>query len=561
METKQERLAGIVAENQRRSSEALRIFRPMLTQLPFFTSKASERIVRGGNRSGKSMSAFAELASAATQTPITAADGTQVPYKYPKRPLLIWVIGYDQAHIGGTIHRMLFRPGAFKTICDRQTGLLRAFDPEDADDIVREKNGECQQSQPLIPERMIDPSGWAWENKGERVFTVCRLTNGTEIHAFSSKAEPKQGDPVDVIHIDEDVASPRHIGEWQARLSDTAGRLWWSAFPHSKNEALIDLSERANEQRNWAKPDVEEIQLTFSGNPFIDADEKRKRLQGWSEDEQKARDLGEFSTDNVLVYPDFSKAVHASPPEELGNDDAIDAILRSRGAPPSNWTRYLALDPGHSRSAVLFLAVPPPEFGDAVIVYNELYLRNHDAESLAVKVRDKVAGQPIQTFIIDNRAGRQTPMGFNHTVYEQYQMAFRKFGIHSVSGGCRFEPGSDNVDGRLGLVRAWLKPRHAGQGRMRAILRIMADRCPNTCREFLLYKKRVVSDAVKEEPISKNDHLMDNLGYLAAHDPQYISPVMGGGEATAAYRYFQTRRSKRNAGRDKSVHMGPTATV
>ena len=109
----QSQMAQVAAERNRRQREALKLYRPMDKQAAFHDSPASERIVRGGNRSGKSMSAFAETASAATGIPIIGPNGSPLPFKYPtKRPLLIWVIGYDQRHVGGTIYRMLFRPGA-----------------------------------------------------------------------------------------------------------------------------------------------------------------------------------------------------------------------------------------------------------------------------------------------------------------------------------------------------------------------------------------------------------------------------------------------------------------
>ena len=110
-------MAQVTAERSRRQREALRLYRPMPKQAVFHGSLASERIVRGGNRSGKSMSAFAETASAATGFPIIGPDGAPLQFKYPtKRPLLIWVIGYDQRHVGGTIYRMLFTPGALSLI-------------------------------------------------------------------------------------------------------------------------------------------------------------------------------------------------------------------------------------------------------------------------------------------------------------------------------------------------------------------------------------------------------------------------------------------------------------
>jgi hypothetical protein len=108
-------MANVAAERSRRQKEALRLYQPMDKQAVFHDSLASERIVRGGNRSGKSMSAFAETASAATGIPIIGPDGSPLPFKYPtNRPMLIWVIGYDQRHLQDAIsaRRFSHNPGS-----------------------------------------------------------------------------------------------------------------------------------------------------------------------------------------------------------------------------------------------------------------------------------------------------------------------------------------------------------------------------------------------------------------------------------------------------------------
>ena len=554
------RMANVTAERSRRHKEALRLYRPMPKQAAFHASLSSERIVRGGNRSGKSMSAFAETASAATGISIIGPNGAPLPFKYPtKRPLLIWVIGYDQRHVGGTIHRMLFTPGAFRIIKDLETEEMRAWRPweeEDADRI-----DECEEAPPLIPARLINPNGWAWENKAERVFTVCRLRNGTEIHAFSSKAEPKQGDPVDLVHIDEDIEYSRHVAEWQARLSDRKGRMIWSVWPHSKNDALIQMSERATEQKHREKPDVHEIVLTFSENPFIDSDEKRKRVEAWAKkgpEEVRARDRGEFVLDTMLVYPNFNIEDHGTPRREKSEDDLIDTILRQRnGEPPDDWTRYLVLDPGHSVCAVLFAAVPPPSSmypDDTVVIYDELYLRQQDADQVAVAVESKAKGRVFDTFLIDNRAGRQTPMGFNKTVKQQYASAFAKKRLQSRNTGANFMAGSDNVSAGIGLVREFL---HISAGR-RPRLRLVRNKTPWMQREFVLYRKKMNRDDILDEPVSKNDHLMDCLRYLAGYNPQYHKPEALPNQWSAAYKAFKEwNKSNSDARNSEYVHLGP----
>jgi hypothetical protein len=558
-----ERLMNLAAEQARRESAALRLYRPLSTQLAFHTSMASERIIRGGNRGGKSVAAFVEIASAATGIPIIGPNGQPLPFKYPtNRPLTIWVIGYGEAHIASPIYRLLFRPGAFKVIRDLQTGRIRAWRPWDPADKARE--AETKPAPPLIPPSFIPDDGWGWVNKAERIFSVCRLKNGTEIYAFTSNADPKQGDAVDLIHIDEDIRFPGHVAEWQARLSDNKGRLTWAAFPHGKNFALVNMSRRAERQRlavekgEIKKADVEEFVLRFSDNPYMDEEEKRKRREGWTEDEIRARDFGEFVTDTILVYPTFSAIVHGTPRPVEEEDDPLDAVIRKLGGQiPDDWTRYLVLDPGHTIAAVLFAAVPPPKYGEGIVVYDELYLRRHDADGLAAKVHAKVAGKVFEAFIIDYRAGRTTPMGQGRTVKQEYARAFAAKGVFSARTQNTFVDGSDNVDAGINLVRSAL----GIQGNGRPKLRFVMPNLPNLRDEMVKYTKQIVGVDVKESPVDRDNHLLDCLRYLVSYNPPYVRPNLMNATPSAAYQQFQEWIKRRDANRDDSIYMGPGAAA
>lgn len=553
-----ERFRQVIAELAVRKTDALRLYRPLPTQTPFHRSLASERIVRGGNRSGKSACGFAETASAATGIPIIDHTGTPIPCKYPtNRPLLIWVVGYDERHIGSTIYRMLFSGNSgLRMIRDQLTGEWRAWRPWDPADAAREE--ETRRMPPLIPPRFVDEKGWAWTNKAERVFSICRLKNGTEIHAFSSKGEPAQGSAVDLLHIDEDIKTASHVAEWQARLSDVRGRLIWTAFPHSANEALTDMSARAEAQRDREKPDVFEIKLRFSDNPFMPEDEKRKRLEGWSAQEAAARNDGEFNTDNVLVYPTFSLHVHGTERYDAADQEQrLRAALGSSGHDvPRDWTRYLVLDPGYGQAAVLFAAVPPPDIGPFIVCYDELYPQKKDADALALLVLEKAKGYLFEKFIIDFRAGRQTPMGFSHTVKQQYEEAFRKVGLKCAATGSYFSNGSDNVPGRIEMVRSALALRKDGS----TLIKVVPSRMKNMVREFRLYKRAIREKEVDERPIDKNNHLMNCLEYLVASRPEHVEVSknpLAYGHAFVAFQDLERKRERENGPRNSVIYMGP----
>lgn len=561
--TPETRIKELIAEKDRRDCEALRCYRPLPSQIPFHKSLSPERVVRGGNRSGKTVSASVEFASAVTRVPITGPDDRPLPFNYPERPILAWVIGYDQRHIGQTLYRVLFEPGLFQVIRDEVSGQWRFFRPWDKDDVARQK--DAKPAEPLIPPRLIDHSGWGWEDKANGVFTQCRLKNGTKICAYPSTGAVKMGDPVDLIWIDEDIRFAGHVAEWQARLSDRKGRLIWSAFPYSKNNALVRLSDRAQkdrENKNKTKKDIEEIVLIYSHNPFIDEEQKRLRHEAWTDEEIRARDYGEFLYDTILMY-DFSLLKNGI----VETEDPFNLIYTANGNMfPRDWTRYFILDPGHTNTAGLFAVVPPEkltlpngksiEIPYTVIIEDEIYLKNATAEDTAAEVLQKVTGLRYEAFICDDHAGRQTPMGFGKTVKQQYADAFARARITSRQTGSTFLSGSDNTSARREVVRSWLrKDTETGH----VILRVLPHKTLSMQWEFKNYKRRITGENImKDEPAPGYDHLMHTLEYLAAYTPRFVSPENYPAEPSPIYKLYQDllKNGSKQDSQDY-VHFGP----
>ena len=89
-----------------RKLEALRLYEPMPLQEDFHSCPSSERLLIGGNRSGKSCASFVEDARAAT--------GQDPHDKYPKEDGNIVIVGGNWPHIGLVAYPMLFRLSAFQ---------------------------------------------------------------------------------------------------------------------------------------------------------------------------------------------------------------------------------------------------------------------------------------------------------------------------------------------------------------------------------------------------------------------------------------------------------------
>ena len=499
-----QKLLELQAELSQRQTEALRLYVASDTQERFHASMASERLVIGGNRSGKSLSTFVEDAWAAT-------GSHPVKGKYPEKDGNLIIIGQNWQHVGLVIVPYLFKAGAFKIIKDEHTGEWRAFDP--INDQARAN--DAKPAPPLIPERMIKSQSWLLKSAG--YLNSCTLTNGWTIYCFSSEGDPPQGFQADRVHIDEDISNETWVAEMQARLADRKGRFSWSAMPWSKNEALLGLSERADKAEEEGTHDIEKYVLRFLDNPHIDPEERRKMIERWSaigDDVLRQRAEGEFVTDSILVYPNFSPHVHGYDPTDLPD-----------GQIPSDWTRFAIVDPGHAITAVLFAAIGPQE--DKIILYDELYIRKCNAYLFAQEMLRKCGKQRFRGFIIDAHGARLTDIGSGRSPQEQYEEALASVDISSELTGHSFIPGSDNIQAGLEATRLMLHIRPSGT----PYLRYLRSRCPNFEREMKRYKKKtqIVGGVTitTDEPNKRGEfHLVDCLRYLCSYDPQYSKPVV-----------------------------------
>lgn len=528
-------MLGVLAD---RRMEALVLYRPTELQDKIHQCRAREILVIGGNRSGKSLCTFVEDARA-----VCGKD----PYdKYPKKDGVLVIVGKNWNHIGVTVYPMLFKAGAFKIIKDATTGAWRAFDPvADAGRV-----SETKPSPPLIPPRLIKSTSWV--NKASRHIQSCTLTNGWEIYFYSSDGEIPQGFKAHRVHIDEDVERGEDwVQEMQGRLPDYKGVFCWSAMPHSKNDAIRLLSERADDlvEKGVENPNIVKFHLRFLDNPHIDGEEKTKALEGWAAlgaDVLRMRSEGEFLNDSYLCYPSFAMHVHGYERGDL-----------EKNVVPHDWTRFAAVDPGASVTSVLFGAVPPDE--DMLLIYDQLYIRNCNAVIFGEQMAEKCKGQSFYAFIIDMHGGRLRDIGSGRQVVEQYTEQLRLKGVSSETTGHSFIAGCDDIPARMSAVRTYL---HIRPEKSTPILRVLKGSCPDLEREIKKYRRKTVNvagvDVVTDTPITRGEvHACQCLEYLCAYRPRYHKPK----NVTSAepwYVEWQRRRKKRMAAESNDfIFLGP----
>jgi hypothetical protein len=507
----------------------------MPTQQKVHECLAHEVLVIGGNRSGKSLCTFVEDARAVTG---------QDPYgKYPQQDGVLVIIGKDWRHIGLVVYPILFKEGAFKIIKDEQTNEWRAYDPTtDAHRI-----SETRPAPPLIPSRLVKQRSWVL--KSANYIQQATLHNGWKIYFFSSEGTPPQGFFANRVHFDEDIDNETWVPEMQARLVDRKGYLCWSAMPHSTNNALLNLKERADAVAA-VKPenaDIVQFKLRFLDNAHVDEDEKRKSLERWSasgEDVLRMRAEGDFITDSILMYPNFDMRIHGMDRTELPD-----------GQIPNDWCRYAVVDPGHSVTACLFAAVPPSE--DFVLLYDQLYIRQCNAAIFGEEFAKKVKHH-FHAFIIDSHGGRIRDIGSGRLPVEQYTEELVKRGIRSQITGASFLAGCDDIPARTEATRSVLHIRPSGS----PVLRVLRSSLPDLERELKRYRKRVNYLAgvavVTDQPVTKGDvHLVQCMEYLAAYRPTYHKPPVDMGPEPWWVKWLERRKKRMGMGEPGYVYLGP----
>lgn len=517
----------------------MKMYQPTPIQAEMHACKASEIIVLGGNRSGKSLSTFVEDARAVT--------GQDPHDKYTKKDGNLVIIGRDWKHIGMVVYPMLFRAGAFKIIRDSETGNWRAYNPV----TDSERKSEAKPAPPLIPPRFIKKISWIL--KSARYIQSCELNNGWMIYFFSSEGEPPQGFQADRVHLDEDISSDAWLPEMQARLSDRKGVLCWSAMPHSKNDSLASLAERAEQHRESGteNPPIQVFRLRFLDNPHIDQEEKNKNLERWAalgQDVLRMRSEGEFVTDSILCYPSFAMAVHGYDRSDL-----------PQNAVPADWCRFAAIDPGHAVTSVLFGAVPPDD--SMLLIYDQLYIRQCNALIFGEKFEQKVKGQVFHAFIIDMHGARIRDIGSGRQPVEMYTEQLRNRNIASEVTGSSFIAGCDDIQARMAAVQNYLHIRPIGTPK----LRLLRGAVPDLEREIKRYKKKVNYVAgtyiVTDQPNTRGEvHACQCLEYMCAYGPRYHRPKMAPPDEPWYVEWARKRR-KRMRGEDNAVYLAPQTGV
>ena len=523
-----EEMRALLVERARRRLEALKLYQPMPVQWAFHKSTAKERILRGSNRSGKTVGAAVEIARCVTgQDPLK---------RYPEKDGIVYCVGKDGREVGQVIYRKLFRAGAFKIIRDDVTGEWRSFMPNDPKDAKRAD--KAKPAPPLIPARFI--KSIAWESKKESIPKLVTLHNGWELHFYTSNAKPPHGSDIDLAWFDEEIIDRDWYPEIAARLVDRNGYFIWSATPQAGTDQLYELHENAEAERKKpaAERNIEEFVILIDDNAHLTSEQKKQFAAKLSDEERAIRVGGEFALRAYRVFPEYDPFRHEVDYFEI----------------PRKWTRYVAIDPGRQICAALFLAIPPPEEGDYAYLYDELYIQNCSADLFGEKMRHKCVGQNFEAFVIDHTEARKYETGSGRTIEDQYSDALRKRKLACARTGCQFTWGAADPSAGAEAVRAWLRFRDDGTAK----LRVMRDRCPNFIEEIKRYRYKRVDGVITDKPEDRGRvHAMAAIRYLVQDNPIYKKPKKRKPPVNPVWQAAQDKKK----GKGGSLNFGPGELV
>lgn len=575
-----------------RQREILSVYRPgNEKQARVHESVASTMVVGGANRSGKSYTSFCEAASRMTGERVFGLDDKVVPSRFhiPKagETSRYWMVGYNLDHIGQTFYRMFFEPGmggGFKIIFDQNLGRYATFNPNNAWHEAHKDKAEV--AEPLIPARLIKEESWCWNQYGggqaKKCFSSVELTNGALIYAFpSTTPQAKQGDPIHGLLIDEDVKSGGHVPEYLMRLTDHEGWVLWPAWPHDENYVLTNLIEYCIKAMENGDSRFEYVLLTLTENTFFTTKTiqlSMDRMAAVSDDDEliERRIFGIQGYEGRRMY-DFNpmlqgisgKTLQRPVPDldEHGPRGALQKVYREHGEFPKEWTRYLAIDPSTTRTAVLFGVVPPPEVNGvtvppSVIVESEIVLKRATPDVLAVAIKEVIGSRKYESFVIDRNFGRQRHFASGGAnVFEILAESFRKHDISSRTTKEWCVPGCNVPEERHTRVREML----LGANRGTEALYVLLDFTPHLQKEIRRYNKKLVKEKGVEriEEVPENPRVFDvmaALEYLCHYiydmmqcGQHYVHPTIYGGDDSMS----NLAALARGGDEDSYIHLGP----
>lgn len=309
---------------------------------------------------------------------------------------------------------------------------------------------------------------------------ILRFKNGSTFgfKTYDQDVDAWASAELERVHWDEEPEGDHGYtirSEGRARLVSTGGDEIIGMTPLFGYSWVYDkIWERRHD------PGITVVQMRMEDNPWLSAEMIEEFAAELTEDERRARVLGEFVHFGGLVYHMFGDR-HVVPQPEKGHLKGQDIAV--------------SIDPGIRTTAVVFGAF---DADNHLLIFDELYLHNEDAipENVAKAIRNRLAYWEVQPeFYVIDPAGRNRELGTGENVISAYARA----GIDCMPGQHDVQAGVFEVMRRL-------------EADPPAFL------VTENCTTWLWERERYRIDPKEDGSfavLKRDDHLLDASRYLA----------------------------------------------
>jgi len=267
---------------------------------------------------------------------------------------------------------------------------------------------------------------------------------------------------------------------------------------------MLDLHEEANDPGAVRK--VFEAQLSIYDNPYLDEQARAEFIASIPEEYLMTRVYGDFLILEGLVYGEWNRREH-----EISRQDFLD--MRQRNP------RVIVIDPGYADPCAIAWFMMLPGEQRRAVMYRESYKKRSTVNDTVKMIARESAGEPLVSCIIDRSSLKKDQSGAK-SLYQQYQEAFKKFGVkNSLTGNTlRIDLASTDISAGIYTVKEFLGYDDSGVPFFRIV-----DDLKHVKRELGRYRWGDASDkkGVPDKPIDRDNHLLDDVRYFLSNLPPY----------------------------------------
>ena len=298
----------------------------------------------------------------------------------------------------------------------------------------------------------------------------------------SDQADSHRGRHCDGQTFDEYAfQNPEHLSSvYNPMLATTNGWQEFMSTPNGFNH-WYDMVENAMIDDDWFFS-----KATWRDNPlitksFIDSERRQAERNGEISKFLAEYEL-QFRTVEGPVYPDFNREVHVVKPIDI----------------PTEGDLYIGIDFGFDNpTAAVFVLI---DYDDNWYIIDELYRSQTLIQDLVPMIRQKIGDMRLNLIVGDSAAPE---------AIAQLQTYFPTVPVQKKK---------DSIQEGIRLVTQRLRPRERLVGLPKPKLFVGAN-----CKNFIYemdqyhYPARKEDRNPNEQPVKKDDHLMDAIRYLALH--------------------------------------------